>query len=133
MVVVPENVTQPCRNTIEELEKKYKVKVLAVQADVNAGADNESVVNNVIKMCGARCKLPKNRAYFVAEELKNLTLAPAPMPGRRRITMGAESENTATGVEGIIVPEGQTIKVISNGQLIIIRNGEKFNAQGIKL
>ena len=33
----------------EEIEKLYKVKVLAVQADVNAGADNEAVVNNVIK------------------------------------------------------------------------------------
>ena len=32
----------------EELEKLYGIKVLAVQADVNAGADNEAVVNNVI-------------------------------------------------------------------------------------
>lgn len=33
----------------EELEGKYGIKVLAVQADVNAGADNETVVNNVVK------------------------------------------------------------------------------------
>lgn len=33
----------------EELEKLYGVKVLPVQADVSAGADNETVVNNVIK------------------------------------------------------------------------------------
>jgi len=33
----------------EELEKLYGVKVLPVQADVNAGADNEAVVNNVIE------------------------------------------------------------------------------------
>ena len=32
----------------EELERLYGIKVLAVQADVNAGADNEAVVNNVI-------------------------------------------------------------------------------------
>jgi NAD(P)-dependent dehydrogenase (short-subunit alcohol dehydrogenase family) len=32
----------------EELERLYGIKVLAVQADVNAGADNESVVQNVI-------------------------------------------------------------------------------------
>ena len=32
----------------EELEKLYGIKVLAVQADVNAGADNEAVVNNVV-------------------------------------------------------------------------------------
>lgn len=33
----------------EELERLYGIKVLAVQADVNAGADNEAVINNVIK------------------------------------------------------------------------------------
>ena len=33
----------------EELEKNYSIKVLAVQADVNAGADNEAVVNHVIE------------------------------------------------------------------------------------
>lgn len=33
----------------EELEKLYGVKVLAVQADVNAGADNEAVVAEVVR------------------------------------------------------------------------------------
>ncbi|MEZ3473457.1 MAG: SDR family oxidoreductase [Lachnospiraceae bacterium] len=33
----------------EELERLYNIKVLAVQADVNAGADNEAVVNNVVQ------------------------------------------------------------------------------------
>jgi NAD(P)-dependent dehydrogenase (short-subunit alcohol dehydrogenase family) len=33
----------------EELEKLYGIKVLTVQADVNAGADNEAVVGNVVK------------------------------------------------------------------------------------
>ncbi len=33
----------------EELERLYGIKVLAVQADVSAGADNEAVVNNVIE------------------------------------------------------------------------------------
>ncbi len=33
----------------EELEQLYNIKVLAVQADVNAGADNEAVVNNVVQ------------------------------------------------------------------------------------
>ncbi len=32
----------------EELEEKYGIRVLIVQADVNAGADNEAVVQNVI-------------------------------------------------------------------------------------
>ena len=33
----------------EELERLYGVKVLCVQADVNDSADNEAVVNNVVK------------------------------------------------------------------------------------
>ena len=33
----------------EELERLYGIKVLIVQADVNAGADNETVVQNVVK------------------------------------------------------------------------------------
>ena len=33
----------------EELERLYGIKVLTVQADVNAGADNEAVVESVVK------------------------------------------------------------------------------------
>ena len=33
----------------EELERLYDIQVLTVQADVNAGADNEAVVNEVVK------------------------------------------------------------------------------------
>ena len=33
----------------DELERLYNIKVLAVQADVNAGADNEAVINNVVQ------------------------------------------------------------------------------------
>ncbi len=32
-----------------DLEEKYGIKVLVVQADVNASADNEAVVNNVVR------------------------------------------------------------------------------------
>ena len=39
-------------------------------------------------------------------------------------------ENTTTGFENIVAPEGQTIKAIINGQLVIIRGGVKYNVQG---
>ena len=102
---------------------------------VDAELDGMYMVQNnkIVKCAATGCNIPANRAYFNGTELDALGVPPAPMPGRRRITMGAEGENTTTGVEGIIVPEGQTIKVISNGQLIIIHNGEMYNAQGIKL
>ena len=37
----------------EELERLYGIKVLPVQADVSAGADNEAIVQNVVKQ--TRC------------------------------------------------------------------------------
>lgn len=47
LVLTGRNV-QKLEDAKKELEKLYKVKVLVCQADVNAGADNEAVVNNVI-------------------------------------------------------------------------------------
>ena len=52
------------------------------------------------------------------------------MPPRCRVALG---ENVETGVDNIINGENTTIKLIENGQLIIIRNGVKYNVQGIKL
>lgn len=48
LVITGRNV-QKLEDAKTELENKYGIKVLIVQADVNAGADNEEVVNNVIK------------------------------------------------------------------------------------
>jgi hypothetical protein len=62
-------------------------------------------------------------AYF------NIT-TPSGIAPRMRV---ATKENTTTGLDNITNSENTTIKVIENGQLIIIRNGEKFNAQGQKL
>lgn len=48
LVITGRNV-QKLEDAKEELERLYGIKVLVVAADVNAGADNETVVNNVIK------------------------------------------------------------------------------------
>lgn len=47
LVITGRNV-QKLEEAKEELERLYGIKVLAVQADVNAGADNEAAVQNVI-------------------------------------------------------------------------------------
>ena len=60
------------------------------------------------------------------------TLGGQPLPAKVRAYVAAE-ENEATGFENIVAPEGQALKVIENGQLIIIRGNEKFNAQGVRL
>lgn len=48
LVITGRNV-QKLEDAKEELERLYGIKVLTVQADVNAGADNETVVANVVK------------------------------------------------------------------------------------
>ena len=89
---------------------------------------NYIIAQNQIWIAGAGNSLPANRAYI------NALLVPkteqAKLPGRRRVQMG---ENAATGLDNITNGENTVIKTIENGQLIIIRNGEKFNAQGVRL
>jgi uncharacterized repeat protein (TIGR02543 family) len=71
-----------------------------------------------------------NRAYIDASVVP--TSEQAKIPGRRRVSLGAAGENAETGIDNIITTDAP-VKVIENGQLIIIRNGEKFNVQGQKL
>jgi hypothetical protein len=92
---------------------------------------NYILYNNAFCQAEATCYVNANRAYLVMSEVLGGT--PVQMPGRRYIGMDVEGENEATGFENITNGENTTIKVIENGQLIIIRNGEKFNAQGQKL
>ena len=82
--------------------------------------------------CLTGCTLDANRAYVVLAEVGKTPVQP--MPGCRRVGMGVQGgNNTATGLDNITNGENTTIKVIENGQLFIIRGGEKFNAQGQKL
>lgn len=66
-----------------------------------------------------------NRAY-----LTNITPANvAPVPGRRRINMTIQV-NAPTAVDYVQGDKIQGVKVLRNGQLYIIKNGVKYNAQG---
>ena len=87
--------------------------------------------NNAIQKCGGNCQLPAYRAYFLVDKIT--TTEPAQVPGRRRVALDYQGENQATGLDNIGAPENDAVKVLMNGQMIIIRNGEKFNAQGVKL
>ena len=100
--------------------------------------NNETVVaagdyillNNELRPSDGTAKVNENRAYLVMSKVPEG--APTKMPGRRYVSMSVTGENEATGFENIITTNAP-VKVIENGQLIIIRNGEKFNAQGQKL
>ena len=89
--------------------------------------------NKIVKCADTGCTVGENRAYFNGTQLEGLDAAPAAMPGRRRVTMGTSAENTTTGTEDVVSPTDNVIKKIVDGQLIIIRGGEKFNAQGQRL
>ena len=101
--------------------------------------DNETVVaagdyillNNELRPSNGEAKVNANRAYLVMSEVPGG--APQQMPGRRYIGMSVQGENETTGFDNIQLPNANSQKLIINGQLIIIRNGEKFNAQGQKL
>ena len=94
---------------------------------------NYMIANNKFWLCGTGCWLNANRAYIKHDALHASTTPVSPMPGRRRVYMGGAGENSATGTEDMIVPNQQVQKVIENGQLIIIRDGVKYNAQGVRL
>jgi hypothetical protein len=99
--------------------------------DTEVAVGNYILLNNELCKATATCYVNAYRAYIVMEDVP--TGVPTQMPGRRYIGMSTKGENAETGLENIIVPEGQAVKVISNGQLIIIRDGEMYNAQGQKL
>ena len=100
--------------------------------------DNETVVamghyillSNTLRPSNGEAKVNANRAYLVMSEVP--AGAPQQMPGRRYIGMSVQGENETTGVENLFTTD-TPVKVIENGQLIIIRDGVKYNVHGQKL
>ena len=46
---------------------------------------------------------------------------------------GEFTTNSATGVEDVVISDGTTQKLFRDGQLVIIRDGKTYNAQGVEL
>ena len=92
---------------------------------------NYILKDNAICEVAATCWVNAYRAYIVMSDVPEG--ASQQMPGRRYIGMSVQGENEATGFENITAPAGKTVKAIVNGQLIIIRDGEMYNAQGQRL
>lgn len=95
-------------------------------------ADNYILYKNAfIPADGTTNKVNAYRAYLNMNDVTGG--APVQMPGRRYIGMSVQGENEATGFDNIQLPNANSQKLIINGQLIIIRDGIKYNAQGQKL
>jgi hypothetical protein len=71
--------------------------------------------------------VPANRAYVDMSQVTDLTGA-APV-GVRRITLGVNGAQVATGVDQVQGDEVPT-KMIINGQLFILRGEKMYDAQG---
>ena len=99
--------------------------------DTEVAIGNYILKDNAICEVAATCWVNAYRAYIVMEDVP--AGVPQQMPGRRYIGMSVTGENEATGFDQIVAPEGETIKAIVNGQLVIIRGGEMYNIQGQKL
>ena len=95
--------------------------------DTEVAVGNYILKDNALCQAAATCYVNANRAYLVMSEVP--TGVPTQMPGRRYIGMDVQGENEATGVEDIFSTDAP-VKVIENGQLIIIRDGVKYNVQG---
>ena len=102
--------------------------------DIAAGGvlvGNYIIAQNMFWDASAENYLNANRAY-INKTILLQTKPKSPAPGRRRVSMGETGENAATDVENTMIAPN-SLKVIENGQLIIIRDGVKYNAMGQKL
>jgi hypothetical protein len=72
--------------------------------------------------------VPANRAYVKMDEMPAITES-NPAPGVRRITLGVNGAQVATGVDQVQGDEAPT-KMIINGQLFILRGEKMYDAQG---
>ena len=131
--------------TADELAVSYEGAMAATPVAGEAGLTgtlvdipaNDVLVGNYIiaqnKFWDASAEnwLNANRAYINKATL--LSVEPKSLvPGRRRVKMGETSEDAATGVDNAIVAPN-SYKMIEDGQLVIVRDGVKYNAMGVRL
>ena len=73
--------------------------------------------------------LPANRAYVKLSEIGPVA-DPNPAPGRRRITLGVQGEQVATGIDQVPSDQVQSTKVLIDGHLYILRGEKMYDAKG---
>ena len=104
----------------------YKVTMQGIAATPNPAQQTDGSTEYWLAMeDGCLYKTPTNK-LGLRSIIKMTTTSGAPINVRARV---AFNENVETGVEDIIATDAP-VKVIVNGQLIIIRDGIKYNVQG---
>ena len=87
------------------------------------------IYQNQIRRCGVGdFNMAVGRAYIDMSEVSATAIAPA--PGRRRVGMAdPEAPQHYTGIDAP-QNDGKPVKMLINGQLFIIRNGQLFDTTG---
>ena len=70
----------------------------------------------------------ENRAYVRIDEMSAFD-GSAAAPGKRQVRMAVEQEQTATGMEDVVM-QGGNGKIIRDGQLYIYRDGQMYDVMG---
>ena len=91
---------------------------------------NYMIYNNTLRLCGDGCWLNAYRAYFGKSELDALGKPMAPMPGRRRISMGGAGDNQTTALENITEGSGAITPIIEGTYDVLGRELSEPNATG---
>lgn len=74
-------------------------------------------------------KIGQYRCYLQMDEVQPVS-SPNPAPGRRRITLGVQGEQVATGFENTGFESEAPRKVLINGELFILRGEKMYDAKG---
>jgi len=113
-----------------------------VDTQVDIDEENKSnilyIASNKLWNCedlvGGHLEVVENRAYInmsgvptYAEYQEAQTSNPAP---RRRVTLGRNAEQVATGIEDVQGDKVQCTKMLINGQLFILRGEKMYDAKG---
>jgi len=83
--------------------------------------------NNQLYLVNSAVTIAPNRAYINMSAITSI----APVPGRIRRVIAVE--NQATGVESLQPSAFSLKKVLMNGQLFILRDGQLYNVTGVRV
>lgn len=87
--------------------------------------------NQYCRVVNSNTRVGANRAYIKLAQVPDYPTS-APLPGRRRVSMGVQGAKTPTGLENgeLLNGENGVQKVLINGELFILRGEKMYDATG---
>lgn len=110
-------------NTEVEITEENKTSVMYIASNKLWDCSDYQTFTN------QKLQVVANRAYIYDYNAIGAA-SPNPAPGRRRITVGKDGQNAATGIGNVQGDEVQSTKVLINGELFILRGEKMYDATG---